>query len=239
MKPHEQRLRGGTPPLGSLLALALLVDGRRRAASPGRAQPPCSPDLSDSWARCVKPLLGPARAAGERGVGPEEAAGALASTSGRLSRYTRRFSPFISKEAARRGSSRITCESPRGPRPGGEASASAATGLRQPDLAAPRHLWLVRAGAARPAVRGGRAPGVSGRALYYDTSTERLRPRSRSPPPNPCVWTPGAADRDRRGQGAGAGQEAGADAGGSRGAHWPSNGRFSSLLVNYWASALL
>ena len=69
MKPHEQRLRGGTPPLGSLLALALLVDGRRRAASPGRAQPPCSPDLSDSWARCVKPLLGPARAAGERGGG--------------------------------------------------------------------------------------------------------------------------------------------------------------------------
>ena len=121
MKPHEQRLRGGTPPLGSLLALALLVDGHRRAASPGRAQPPCSPDLSDSWARCVKPLLGPARAAGERGVGPEEAAGALASTSGRLSRNTRRFSPSISKEAARRGSSRITCESPRGPRPGGRS----------------------------------------------------------------------------------------------------------------------
>ena len=69
MKPHEQRLRGGTPPLGSLLALALLVDGRRRAASPGRAQPPCSPDLSDSWARCVTPLLGPARAAGGAGEG--------------------------------------------------------------------------------------------------------------------------------------------------------------------------
>ena len=80
------------------IALALLVDGRRRAASPGRAQPPCSPDLSDSWARCVKPLLGPARAAGERGVGPEEAAGALASTSGRLSRYARRSPPLYRRK---------------------------------------------------------------------------------------------------------------------------------------------
>ena len=203
MKPHEQRLRGGTPPLGSLLALALLVDGRRRAASPGRAQPPCSPDLSDSWARCMKPLLGPARAAGERGEGPEEAAGALASTSGRLSRYTRRFPPSISKEAARRGSSRITCESPRGPRPGREAPISAATGLRQPDLAAPRHLWLVRAGAARPAVRGGRALGISGRALHYDTSTEGLRPWRRSPPPIPAFGSRAPRTETEGGQRAG------------------------------------
>ena len=103
MKPHGQRLRGGTPPLGSLLALALFVDGRRRAASPGRTQPPFPPDLSYCWARCMKPLLGPARAVVGRGEGPEEAAGALASSSGRLSRYAKRSPPSVSKEAARRG----------------------------------------------------------------------------------------------------------------------------------------
>eukprot|EP00959_Pyramimonas_sp_CCMP1952_P474386 9503375-Pyramimonas_sp.AAC.1 len=151
MKPHEQRLRGGTPPLGSLLALALFADGRRRAASPGRAPPPCSPDLSGSWARCMQPLLGSARAAVGRGEGPEEATGALASRRG-VHRDTPGASPQLYRRKLPAGAPAGSPAKAHGARGrGGEATASAATGLRQPGRAAPRHLWLVRAGAARPA----------------------------------------------------------------------------------------
>ena len=103
MKPHEQRLRGGTPPLGSLLALALFVDGRRRAASPGRAQPPFPPDLSYCWARCMKPLLGPARAVVGRGGGAGGSRGRIGLVVGAFIAICQALPPSVSKEAARRG----------------------------------------------------------------------------------------------------------------------------------------